>query len=110
MARRALMVTLSSKVKDKELVVLDEIALENWKTKEMAAVIGKMNELFPVKHGSLLLVTPKKLGETIERAARNLPKVDVMEAKNLNALNVIARKNLLIIKEAIDVIANTFKN
>ena len=101
MARKALFVVLSSKVKDQELTVIDSVKLENWKTKEMAVVINKVSELFPVKYGSLLLVIPEKLSETVERVTKNLPKVDVMEAKNLNALDVAARKNLLVVKEII---------
>ena len=108
MARKALFVVLSSKVKDQELTVIDSVKLENWKTKEMAVVINKVSELFPVKYGSLLLVIPEKLSETVERVTKNLPKVDVMEAKNLNALDVAARKNLLVIKDALEVIKNNF--
>src|SRR3989344_1366419 len=108
MARKALFVILSSKVKDKELTIIDSVKLENWKTKEMARIINKISELFPVKHGSMLLVTPNKLDETVERVARNIPKVDVMEAKNLNALDVAARKNLLVLKEALEVIQKNF--
>ena len=108
MARKALFVILSSKVKDKELTIIDSVKLENWKTKEMARIINKISELFPVKHGSMLLVTPNKLDETVERVVRNIPKVDVMEAKNLNALDVAARKNLLIMKDAVEVISKTF--
>ena len=108
MARKALFVALSSKVKDKEFTVLDSIGLTNWKTKEMATVIKKVSELFPVKHGSLLVVIPGKLSDTVERTVKNLPKVDVMEAKNINALNIMARKNLIILKDSVDVINNTF--
>lgn len=108
MARKALFVALSSKVKDKELIVMDELNLENWKTKEMAVVVKKISELFSSKHGSLLLVTDKKLGDTIERVARNLPKVDVMEARNLNALDVMARKNLILLKDSVGVIEKVF--
>lgn len=108
MARKALFVVLSAKVKDKEINVIDSISLENWKTKEMAAIIKKISELFLVKHGSMLLVTPSKLNDTVERVVKNLPKVDVMEAKNLNALDVAGRKNLLIMKEALNIIEKNF--
>jgi large subunit ribosomal protein L4 len=108
MARKALFVALSSKVKDKEMTVLESVSLENWKTKEMAVVIKKVSELFPVKHGSLLLIIPGKLTDTIERSAKNIPKVDVMEAKNLNALDVMARKNLIILKDSVEVIEKNF--
>ena len=107
MARKALMVALSSKVKDKELAVIDSIKLDDWKTKEMAKVINELVGVFPTKYGSILLVIPEKLNDTVERAARNLPRVDIMEAKNLNALDVIARKNLLMTKDAVEVVKKT---
>ena len=108
MARKALFVALSSKARDKELILIDDIRFDNWKTKEMAKIMNKIAELFSAKYASLLLVTDRKLGDTVERVARNLPKIDVMEAKNLNALDVIARKNLLVMKDAVEVIKNTF--
>lgn len=109
MARKALFVALSSKAKDKELVVLESLNFENWKTKEMAAVMNKISQLFSTKHGSMLLITDKKTGDTIERVSRNIPKLDVIEAKNLNALDVLARKNLIVMKDSVDVIEKSFK-
>src|SRR3989344_1511461 len=107
MAHKALLVALSSKVKDKELIIIDGLNFDNWKTKEMAGVINKISNLFLSKNGSLLLVTDKTMGDTVVRVTRNIPKVDVIEAKNLNALDVMARKNLLILKEAVEITGNT---
>lgn len=108
MARKALFIALSSKARDKELVVVEDLKLQNWKTKEMASIVNKVSQLFSAKHGSLLLVTDKKLGDTVERVTRNLPKIDVMEAKNLNALDVLGRKNLILLKDSVGVIEKTF--
>ncbi len=108
MARKALFISLSSKVKDMELVVVDDIKLENWKTKEMARVLDQILKVFPTGHGSLLIVTGHKLGDTIERVTGNLPRIDVMEARNLNALDVMARKNILLMKDAVEAISKTF--
>ena len=109
MARKALFVALSSKVKDKEFVVVDSINLSNWKTKEMAGLVKNINQLFPVKHGSILLIIPDKLKDTVERVTKNLSKIDVMEARNLNALDIMARKNLLVMKDAVSVVGNLNK-
>ncbi len=108
MARKALFIALSSKARDKELVVVEDLKLQNWKTKEMASVMNKVSELFSAKHGSLLLVTDQKLSDTVERVAKNLPKIDVMEAKNLNALDVLGRKNLILLKDSVGVIEKNF--
>lgn len=108
MARKALFIALSSKLKDKELIIMDEVKMENWKTKEMASIIKKIAELFKSKHATILLITDKKMKDTVERIVRNLPKVDVIEAKNLNALDVVARKNLIMLKNSIGVIEKVF--
>lgn len=104
MARKALYTVLSSKFKNKEAVVIDDIKLENWKTKEMAKTIKNLSALFPSSHASLLLVTGKNTIDTILRSSNNLKKVDVMEARNLSALDVVARKNLILLKDAIELI------
>jgi len=50
MAHKALLVALSSKVKDKELIIIDGLNFDNWKTKEMAGVINKISNLFLSKN------------------------------------------------------------
>jgi len=109
MSRKALFVALSAKAKDNELVIIDNVDLENWKTKQMAAIVAKLSELFSSKHGSLLFVTDKKLKDTVERTVKNISRVDVMEAKDLNALDVMARKNIVMFKDSVGVIEKTFK-
>ena len=109
MAQKALFVAMSSKIKDGELLVINFIDLDVWKTKKMAGMINKISELFSVKKGSLLLVTPNKNKDTIRRVAQNLSNVDVVEAVNLNALDVMARKNLLIVKDAVEILAGKAK-
>jgi|SRR3989338_1792435 len=108
MARKALFTALSSKIRDRELIIIDNLSLNDWKTKEMSKVVGKISSLFSSKNGSLLVITDKKLSDTVERVTRNLPKVDVMEAKNLNALDVIARMNLILLQNSIEVIEKNF--
>lgn len=109
MARKALFIILSSKVNDKELVIMDDVKLDNWKTKDMALVFKNVSKLFSNRgSGKVLLVTSKNEKETMRRAVNNIPNVDIMEAKSLNALSIASRKNLLMLKDAIKVIENTF--
>jgi large subunit ribosomal protein L4 len=107
MAKLATAMVLSSKVSDKEIVVIDTINLEQWKTKKMAEAIKKLSNLFEGKMSSALVITPKNSSSTIFRAVRNLPNIDVIEAKDINALKVISRKNIFILKDAVDVIQKT---
>jgi ribosomal protein L4 len=56
----------------------------------------------------VLVVVPKNEKDMIMRVTNNLSKIDVVEAGHLNALSVISRKNILIFKDAIDIIEKTF--
>ncbi len=103
MRRKALLMALSAKAKAKELILLDDLKLDQPKTKLMAQVFNNL----PVGESSCLLVLPK-YDLTLIRASRNLPNVQPMQAKDLNALDVLSYKYLVMPKEAIEVIKNTF--
>lgn len=106
MARKALYVALSSKRNDKQLTVVDGINLEVVKTKEMAAFLKNLKKVF--SGGSTLLVLPTT-DNKIRLSARNLKKISTTEARNLNALDILSHKNLLLLKDSIDVLAKSVK-
>lgn len=101
MKRKALFMVLSSKVKDQELIVLDNLKLTRPKTKQVAAILNNLS----LDDTCLIAQADNKL---LVRAARNLPQVKTMEARNLNALDLLRFKYLIIPKKAIKVIKETF--
>ena len=103
MKRKALLMVLSSKAKDKELIVLDKLELKEIKTKKMAQILEKLS----CKKKSTLLALPK-IDKNIILSARNLPKVETIQAKDLNALDVLSFKYLLLPESSIKVIEETF--
>ena len=105
MRRKALFMVLSVKAKENLLLILDKIEIEKAKTKLMAEIL---NKLF-LRKGSGLLVLPEK-NEKIILAARNIPKIQTIQAKDLNVLDLLSCRYVLILKEAIDVLKNTFLN
>lgn len=102
MKRKALLMVLSAKVKNDLLLVLEKLSLEKPKTKLMAEVFKNL----PVK-GSSLIILPG-LEKDVIRAARNIPKTATVEARNLNALDLLSFKYLIVPKDAIKVIKETF--
>jgi large subunit ribosomal protein L4 len=102
MRRKALLMALSAKAKNNLLLILDKLSLTEVKTKLMAKILKKL----PIK-GSLLIVLPK-LDKDIVRAASNLAEVGTIEAKNLNALDSLSSKYLIMPKESIKIIKETF--
>ncbi|MBU4299280.1 50S ribosomal protein L4 [Patescibacteria group bacterium] len=123
MKRKALLMVLSAKVKSNLLIILDKIKLAQPKTKLMAKVIENLRVkiarppgLRPgevgrenFKKGSILLILPD-MDENLILAARNLPKVTLIQAKDLNCLDMLSFKYLIMPKESIRVIKETFTN
>lgn len=114
MRKKALLVVLSSKAKDKELVVLDELKIAESKTKSMAQILKiifekilKIKSAKKEKPKSILIVLPKAQ-PAIVRAVRNIPKAATIRADSLNVLDLLRYKYLVVPKEAIEVIKKTF--
>ncbi len=115
MRRKALFMVLSSKVEDKEMIVLDGLKIEKPKTKEMIKIIQDTRDkiqdtktnLKKRKEESVLVALSKK-DVDITRAAKNIQKVKIVQAKDLNVLDLLNYKYLIMPKEGIDVIKETF--
>lgn len=103
MRRKALFMVLSAKAKENLLLVLDNLKIEKPKTKLMREILDK---LF-LKKGSGLIALAQK-DENIIKAARNIPKTETMQAKDLNVLDLLSFKYLVMPKEVIKVIKETF--
>ncbi|MBI2625324.1 MAG: 50S ribosomal protein L4 [Candidatus Nealsonbacteria bacterium] len=102
MKRKALLMVLSDKAKNSLIVLLDQLNLEKAKTKIMVEILGKL----PNK-GSKIIALPA-MDKNIILAARNIPDVKTCQAKDLNALDLLSFKYLIMPKESIKVIKETF--
>lgn len=102
MRRKALCMVLSAKLRDNEVVLLDELTLERPKTRLMAQLLQKL----PVKNSSCIIALPA-YDKNLMQASRNIPRVHFIQAKDLNVLDVLSYKYLLLPKEAIKVIEKT---
>ena len=103
MRRQALFMVLTAKANDGLLVVLDDIKLEKPKTKIMSEILMNL----PCKDESSLLAVPN-MDKNMILASRNLAEVKTMQAKDLNVLDLLQFKYLVMPKESIKVIKETF--
>lgn len=101
MARKAVFIALSSKVNDNQLSILDQMGMDKIKTKEIASMYKKVMH---GKTGKTLFVTPTS-DKKIKLSARNLQGITTIEARNLNALDILAHKNLLLLKDSIMILS-----
>ena len=107
MARKALFMALSSKARDNQLFVLDNVSLENPKTKEMALIFKNLSVLMGKKPTALLIVP--SMEDKVKRSSQNLPNFSAMEARNLNPLEILSHKYLVLIKDSVEALNKTFK-
>jgi large subunit ribosomal protein L4 len=103
MRRKALFMVLSEKAKSKQLIVLDNIELAKGKTKEMASSLMKL----PCANQATLIALPG-YDKKIFMASRNIKKTSIEDARNLNVLELLNHKYLLLTKESIKTIESTF--
>ncbi|MTT32767.1 50S ribosomal protein L4 [Terrilactibacillus sp. BCM23-1] len=92
--RLAIKSALSSKVKDNEVVVLDNLAFEAPKTKEFSNVLTNLSVT------KKALIVTSELDESVVLSSRNIPGVTVLTAPEVNVLDVVSHDKLIVTKEA----------
>ncbi|MBI1866190.1 MAG: 50S ribosomal protein L4 [Candidatus Staskawiczbacteria bacterium] len=103
MRRKALFMVLSEKAKGDLLVVLDKIQADKPKTKEIAKTLNKL----PCKENSCLIALPE-YDKNLFLSSRNIKKTGIVEARNLNVIDLMAFKYLLMSKDTIKTLEKTF--
>lgn len=95
--RQALISALSRKAKENNVVVIDEMSVEQSKTRE---VIGTIKALKLIGDRTLCVISG--IDEKLKRATQNLKEIfAVKETRELSAYHVMRRKKLLLEKKAI---------
>jgi len=103
--RKALSMALTSKVQDKELMVLDSLSLAEAKTKELNNIL---NTLLGDARRSVLIITPET-NQNVVRSANNLKKIEVVDAKSLNIVDVLKYKTTILTQDSVKVIESHYK-
>lgn len=103
MKMKALFMVLSEKLKDKELLVIDDLKLNKTSTKTMKNIFGG----FPIK-GKILLSLDKN-NKNILNSVKNIPEVSVISSDSLNVVDLLKNKILVINKKGIKKIEDTYK-
>lgn len=93
--RLALKSALSSKVQNGNIIVLDQLAMNEPKTKEFAGVLNNL------KIEKKALVVTAEPDVTVVRSSRNIPGVTPTHASSLNVYDVLAHEKLIITRDAV---------
>jgi large subunit ribosomal protein L4 len=98
MRRFALRCALSTKVAGEEITVVDKLALEEPKTKEMARILANLGV-----DSSVLIVTAES-DSNVYKSARNLENTKALPANMLNVVDLLSHRRLMVTVAAVKVV------
>ena len=99
----ALRHALSAKLADGDVIVWNEAALPEFKTKvlrERFDALGLVNAL---------IIDGAEVDTNFGRAARNIPMIDVLPVQGINVYDILRRNKLVLTKAAVDALEQRFK-
>jgi large subunit ribosomal protein L4 len=95
--RKATRMAVLAKLQDQEVVLVDDLAFNAPKTKEMAGVLKALN-----LHDTTCLVGTAGLQTAVYKSARNIRGVEILPAAEFNAYAVLRPKKVLLTRAALD--------
>lgn len=96
MRRKALICALSDRVRNERLSVLEILTCDTPKTKPMASMMAKLSP-----EGRKTLVVTGDVDAKVILSMRNLPRVILRKAADLNALDVMNANRVVVVKDAL---------
>ena len=102
MRRKALYSVLTSKVNDNELVVLDELKLDSYKTKEANEILKNINA------DNKAYVVIAENDDKVYRSFRNIEGCNVEKANLINVYDLLRHNKLVVTKDAIAKLEEVF--
>ena len=101
--RLALKSALAYKEINKELIIVDNFNLETNKTKEALAVLNGLNATKNV------LVVVNELNDNVILATRNISYVTLLEANEINVLDIVRADKMIVTLDALNTIEEVLK-
>ncbi len=99
----ALRHALSAKAKDAGILVIDEAAIAEPKTKALKERFAKLGLT------NALVIGGAQIDANFGLAARSIPNIDVLPVQGINVYDIIRREKLVLTKAAVDALEARFK-
>ena len=112
MRQRALAVILSQKMRDREILVLDDLSVSSGKTKDAFNIVkglGGINGYAGIGYKAKALALLSANDTNTFRALRNIPKIDVMEARNTAAGDLLRSHYIILPENTVGLLAGRIK-
>ena len=99
----ALKHALSAKAKSADLIVVEDLKIKDAKTSALIEQFEKLG------FSNALVIDGAEVEKNFERAARNIPQVDVLPVVGINVYDILRRTKLVLTKAAVDALEARFK-
>ncbi len=100
--RLAMKSALSSKVQDGEMIVIDKIALEGFKTKDIAAMLKAVGS------EKKALIVLDSVDEKVIKSAGNIPGVKTAQVNTLNVYDILNADKFIVVQGAVQKIEEVY--
>ena len=97
----AMRCALSSKAKEGQLIILEDISFSSKKTKLLKQNLNK----FPIGK-SVLFVSGDKLDDNFNKAVKNIPMHDILPIQGANVYDILRRETLILSKSSVEALVN----
>jgi len=94
---------LSAKAKASSLIVVDDLVVQDAKTKVLAENFAKLGL------ANALVIGGSEIDAGFKRAAANLPNIDVLPVQGINVYDILRRGTLVLSKAAVAALEERFK-
>jgi large subunit ribosomal protein L4 len=103
-AKYALRCAYSSKVREQQFIVLNDLVLEDYKTKSLVSVLAN----FKVENNKVIVLTAEE-NDNVELAGRNLPNVLVQEYSRSSVYQIMDADTIVATKAAVEKVEEVLK-
>lgn len=101
--KQALVSLLSDKAKDQKIKVLEKLEYPQIKTKQVIKLLAD----FEISSSTIILIPEKDTN--IQKSAKNIPQILVLQVGNLNVLDLLNFENILMTKSAIEKLTKIYE-
>jgi large subunit ribosomal protein L4 len=108
MKQKAIFMALTDKVATSTLVILDDLKLTEYKTKKFNTILTALEKkVLNTDRRDILIINDSK-DENVKYSGRNLAGVKLINLENINLVDLLNYKNLLLTEKAIQILSDRY--
>ena len=109
MKQKAMFMALSDKLTNGTLVVLDDLKMEEFKTKKFNEILTAIeSKILNTDRRNVLVINDTK-DDKVKYSARNLKGAEIINLENINIVELLKYKNLLLTESAVKTLEERYK-